>query len=72
MYVDKLFTIYAYDAEQPLLSLTFIVVAGEEFIDNYSWFIQWLCTEVIDDEKIIVVSYQHLGITIVFERLNFE
>jgi hypothetical protein len=38
-YTDKLFMICDYDAEQQLLLLTFVVVAGEENVANWGWFI---------------------------------
>jgi hypothetical protein len=31
-----------YDAEQQLLPLAFAVVAGEESVANWGWFMQWL------------------------------
>jgi hypothetical protein len=34
-YIGKLFMIYAYDAVEQLLPLTFTVVACEESIDNW-------------------------------------
>jgi hypothetical protein len=61
-----------YDAEQQLLPLTFVLVTAEESAANWSWFIQWLRKEIVGHDKIIVISYQHLGIRVVFERLNFE
>jgi hypothetical protein len=62
---------YGYDAEQQLLSLVFIVVAGEKNMANWGWFMQWLRKEVIGPGKITVISYQHLGIRAVFERSDF-
>jgi hypothetical protein len=47
-----------YDAEQKLLSLAFNVVADEESVANWGWFIQWLRKEVVDLGKIIVISDQ--------------
>jgi hypothetical protein len=32
---------------------------------------QWLRKEVVGSSKIIVISYQHLGIRVVFERSDF-
>jgi hypothetical protein len=32
---------------------------------------QWVRKEIVDPGKIIVISYQHLGIRAVFERPNF-
>jgi hypothetical protein len=51
--------------------LHFVVVAGEESVANWSWFMQWLRKEVVGPDKITVISYQHLGIRAVFERPNF-
>jgi hypothetical protein len=70
--VDKLFMAYAYDAEQQLLPLTFTIVVGEKNITNWGWFMQWLHKEVVGPGKIAVISDQHLGIRIVFERPDFE
>jgi MULE transposase domain len=70
-YVDKLFMACSYDVEQQLLPLTFYVVACEESVVNWGWFIQWLYKEVVGPDKITVISYQHLGIRAVFERLDF-
>jgi hypothetical protein len=61
-----------YDAEQQLLQLVFVVVAGEESVANWGWFMQWLCKEVVGPGKISVISYQHLGIRAVFERPDFR
>jgi hypothetical protein len=61
-----------YDAEQQLLPLAFIVVAGEESVANWGWFMQWLRKEVVGPDKITVISYQHLGIRAVFERPDFR
>jgi MULE transposase domain len=71
-YVGKLFMICGYDAEQQLLTLTFAVVAGEECVANWGWFMQWLRKKVVGRGKIIVISDQHLGIRAVLERLDFE
>jgi hypothetical protein len=60
-----------YDAKQQLLSLVFIVVAYDKSVANWGWFMQWLCKEVVGSDKITVISYQHLGIRAVFERLDF-
>jgi hypothetical protein len=60
-----------YDAEQQLLSLTFAVVAGEESVTNWVWFMQWVRKEIVSPGKITVISYQHLGIRAVFERPDF-
>jgi hypothetical protein len=62
---------YGYDAEQQLLPLTFFVVADEESVANWGWFMQWLRKEVVGPGKITVNSDQHLGIRGVFERLDF-
>jgi metallophosphoesterase superfamily enzyme len=59
-----------YDAEQ-LLPLAFVVVADEESVANWGWFMQWLRKEVVSPGKIIVISDQHLGIRAVFERSDF-
>jgi hypothetical protein len=40
-------------------------------VANWGWFIQWLYKEVVGPDKITVISYQHLGIRAVFERLDF-
>jgi hypothetical protein len=63
---------YAYDAEQQLLPLTLTIVVGEKNITNWGWFMQWLHKEVVGPGKIAVISDQHLGIRIVFERPDFE
>jgi hypothetical protein len=39
-YVSKLFMACGYDAEQQLLPLAFAVVAGEESVANWGWFMQ--------------------------------
>jgi hypothetical protein len=62
---------YSYDAEQQLLPLAFAVVAGEESVTNWSWFMQWLRKEVVGPGKITVILDKHLGIRAVFERPNF-
>jgi hypothetical protein len=56
-----------YDAEQQLLPLAFAVVADEENVANGGWFMQWVRKEVVDHDKITVISYQHLGIRAIFE-----
>jgi hypothetical protein len=70
-YAGKLFMTYDYDAEQQLLSVAFAVVASEESVINWGWFMQWVRKEVVGPGKIIVISYQHLGIRAVFERPDF-
>jgi MULE transposase domain len=70
-YAGKLFMACGYDAEQQLLSLVFAVVAGEESVENWGWFTQWLRKEVVGPSKITVISDQHLGIRAVFEKLDF-
>jgi MULE transposase domain len=70
-YAGKLFMACGYDAEQQLLSLAFVVVAGEESVANWGWFMQWLRKEVFGPGKISVISDQHLGIRAVFERPDF-
>jgi MULE transposase domain len=70
-YTGKLFIACGYDAEQQLLPLAFAVVAGEENMANWGWFNKWLRKEVVGPGKIIVISYQHLGIRAVFERPDF-
>jgi hypothetical protein len=60
-----------YDAEQQLLPLAFVVVAGEESVANWGWFMQCVSKEVVGPGKITVISDQHLGIRAVFERPNF-
>jgi hypothetical protein len=61
-----------YDAEQQVLPLIFAVVADEESVKNWGWFMQWVRKEVISLNKIIVISYQHLDIRAVFERPDFR
>jgi hypothetical protein len=63
-YTDKLFMICAYDAEQKLLLLVFAVVVGDDSVDNLDLLMRWLRTEVVDLEKITVISYQHLDIRV--------
>jgi hypothetical protein len=41
-YADKLFMVCGYDAEQQLLPLAFVVIAGEESVANWGWFMQWV------------------------------
>jgi hypothetical protein len=60
-----------YDVEQQLLSLVFAIVAGEESMANWGWFMQWLRKEVVGLGKITVISDQHLSIRRVFERPDF-
>jgi hypothetical protein len=60
-----------YDVEQQLLPLAFAIVAGEESMINWGWFMQWGRKEVVGPDKITVISYQHLSIRAVFERPNF-
>jgi hypothetical protein len=62
---------YGYDAEQQLLSFAFAVIADEKSVANWGWFIQWVRKDVVGPSKITIISYQHLGIRSVFERLNF-
>jgi hypothetical protein len=38
-YAGKLFMACGYDAEQQLLPLAFVVVAGEKSVANWGWFI---------------------------------
>jgi hypothetical protein len=40
-------------------------------VTNWGWFMQWLCKDVVGLDKIIVISYQHLDISAVFERSDF-
>jgi MULE transposase domain len=68
-YAGKLFMVCAYDADQRLLSFTF-VVADEELTHNWRWFMNLLQTEVVGPEKIIVISDLHLAIRSVFEQPN--
>jgi hypothetical protein len=56
-----------YDAEQQLLPLAFVVVAGEESVANWGRFMQWLRKEIVGLGKISVISERHLGIRRVFE-----
>jgi hypothetical protein len=60
-----------YDTKQQLILLAFAMVAGEKNITNRDWFMQWLRKGVVGTSKITVVSYQHLGIRVVFERPDF-
>jgi hypothetical protein len=61
-----------YDAEQQLLPLIFVVVADEESVVNWGWFMQWLRRKVVSHDKIIIISDQYLGIRAVIERPNFR
>jgi MULE transposase domain len=70
-YAGKLFMVCGYDAEQQLLPLAFVVVAGDESVINWGWFMQWLRKEVVSPGKITVISDQYLGIRRVFERSDF-
>jgi MULE transposase domain len=70
-YAGKLFMACDYDAEQQLLPLAFDVVAGEESVANWGWFMQWLRKEVVGPSKITIISDQHLGIRAVLERPDF-
>jgi MULE transposase domain len=70
-YAGKLFMVCSYDVEQQLLSHAFVVVAGEKSVINWDWFIQWLRKEVVDPDKITIISYQHLDLRTVFERPDF-
>jgi hypothetical protein len=60
-----------YDVEQQLLPLAFAVVTCEKSVTNWGWFMQWLRKKFVGPGKITVISYQHLGIRGVFERLDF-
>jgi hypothetical protein len=40
LYTNKLFMVYAYDAEQQLLSFAFVIVTDEESTANQGWFMQ--------------------------------
>jgi hypothetical protein len=70
-YAGKLFMPYGYDAKQQLLPLTFAVVAGDESVTNWGWFMQWVRKDVVGPGKIILISDQHLGIRAVFKRSDF-
>jgi hypothetical protein len=62
-----------YNAEQQLLPLSFVVIASTKSMENCGWFMQCLRKEVIDPNKITVISDQHLGIIrTVFERSDFK
>jgi hypothetical protein len=50
-----------YDKEQQVLPLAFAVVAGEESVANWGWFMQWLRKEVVGPGKIIVISSRYKG-----------
>jgi MULE transposase domain len=60
-----------YDAVQQLLPLAFAIVADEESVANWGWFMQWLRKEIVGPGKITVISDQHLSINEVFERPYF-
>jgi hypothetical protein len=60
-----------YDAEQQLLPLAFAVIASEESVVIWGWFMQWVRKEIVGPSKIIIISYQHLGIRAVFEKPDF-
>jgi hypothetical protein len=70
--VGKLFMACGYDTEQQLLPLAFVVVADEENLTKWGWFMQWLNKEVVGPGKIIVISDQNLGIRAVLKRPDFE
>jgi hypothetical protein len=70
-YADKLFMACGYDVEQQLLPLAFAIIVGEENVTNWGRVMQWVCKEVVDPSKIIVISDQYLGIKVVFERPDF-
>jgi hypothetical protein len=40
------------------------MVADEESAINWDWFMQWLRKDIVGSIKIIVISYQHLGINL--------
>jgi hypothetical protein len=40
-------------------------------VANWGWFMQWLRKEVVGPGKITIISNQHLGIRVVFERPDF-
>jgi hypothetical protein len=44
-----------YDAEQKLVPLAFVVVANEESVTNWGWFMQLLRKEVVSPGKITVI-----------------
>jgi MULE transposase domain len=56
-----------YDAENKFIPLTFGIVNAEN-VNNYGWFMRWVCNEVIQSNmKICVISDRHRGINGVFE-----
>jgi hypothetical protein len=40
-------------------------------VENWGWFMKWVCKEVVSPSKITVISYQHLSVRASFERSNF-
>jgi hypothetical protein len=69
-YDDKLFMAYAMMHSKNYYHLHLLWWRMRKSVVNWGWFMQWSRKEVIS-AKIIVISYQHLGITVVFERSNF-
>jgi hypothetical protein len=55
----------AYDAEQNFLMLVFAVVVGDDSVDNLDLLMRWLHTEVVDLEKITIISDQHFDIKVI-------
>jgi hypothetical protein len=55
----------AYDAEQNFLMLVFAVVVGDDSVNNLDLLMRWLHTEVVDLEKITIISDQHLDIRVI-------
>jgi MULE transposase domain len=57
-----------YDAENKVIPLAFGIVNAEN-VDNWGWFMRWVCNEVIQSNmKICVISDRHRGIKGVFKR----
>jgi hypothetical protein len=54
-YAGKLFMTCDYDVKQQLLSIVFVIIAGEESAAKYGWFMQWLRKEIIDPGKITII-----------------
>jgi MULE transposase domain len=67
-YKGRLLMACGYDVENKLLPLAFEIV-NEENVDNWDWFMRWVCNELIKyNIKICVISDRHRGIKSIFER----
>ena len=70
-YKGRLITCCAFDAENQLFPLAFGLVEKEDN-DNWGWFMQWLRTEVIGNNRpICVVSDRHASIKRVFTHPHY-